>query len=262
MSAHRPAPERTDRARRGRPRGEEGRPHRSSVSVLTTPRGAHRKPVQCARGPPRRGRAKRLSRCRRSRAAPTRWSSDPDHSTARQASISRNPAAQKPAPPGCTRRPPVMQTGEVARRPKARPSELEASTPATAAWSWEGRRYSSLGPPRPPVSRANGTPRQSRDSPVFDADMKMGCRRKRGPHPIWCSTLLSTNACLAIAPLTVGRDCVNISDKSTPLRDPDPTTNAQQSRSAASADATSRCPKYGPPRRYLGLMRVGSVKTT
>ena len=84
-----------------------------AAPVVTTPPGAHRKPGPCAQEPPRHGRAAQRGRCRRGRAAPTRWPSDPGRSTARQESTSRNPPAQKPAPPGCARRPGVTQRIEV-----------------------------------------------------------------------------------------------------------------------------------------------------
>ena len=158
------------RARRGRPRGEGWRPHRSWASVPTTPRAAPRKPGQCTQVPPRRGRAARPGRCRRGRAAPTHWPSDPGHSTARQESTSHNPPAQKPAPPGSAPRPSVPQKGEVVPPPNSEQSELDAATPATAAWSRKGQRYSSLGPPRHP-----GSPRQ----PDFEAGPRLASLRPR-----------------------------------------------------------------------------------
>ena len=84
--------------------------------------------------------------------------------------------------------------------------------------------------------------------------MKTRCPRKRGLHAIWCSTVLTTHVHVAIAPLTVGRDGANISDKSVApfARARSHVPNGQQSRSAASGDATSRCPIHGQPRRYLG----------
>ena len=73
--------------------------------------------------------------------------------------------------------------------------------------------------------------------------MRTRCRRKRSPHAIWCSAVLTTDACTAIPTLTVGRDRANISDKSVAsLANQIALPNAQQRRSAASGDATSRCP--------------------
>ena len=53
--------------------------------------------------------------------------------------------------------------------------------PAPAAWSWKRQRYSSLGPPRPRVSRASQTSRQARDPPVLDAETKTRCRAQARP---------------------------------------------------------------------------------
>ena len=216
------------RAGRGRLRGEEWRPHRSWASVLTTPRGAHRTPGQSARGPPRHGRPARRSRCRRGRAAPTRWASDPAHSTARPESTSHNPPAQKPIPPGCAPRPSVPRKGEVAPQPKAGQSELEASTPATAAWSWKGQRYSSLGTPRQRRDRQRDLRKPGLDDDELDGDRPT----HRGPGPRQ----------------HLGQVGSSLRANQTAL------PKAPHSRSAASGDATSRCPIDGQPRRYLGLM--------
>ena len=53
-----------------------------------------------------------------------------------------------------------------------------------------------------PATRQSWTPRR-----------RQRCPRKRGRHAIWCP-VSTTNACMALVPLTVGRDRANISDKS------------------------------------------------
>ena len=200
------------RARRGPPQGEGWQPHRPWAPVLTTPRGAHRTPGRSARGRPRHGRAAQRSRCRRGRAAPTRWPSIPGRSTARRESTSHNPPAQRPIPPGCTLRPSAPLTGEAALPPKAGQPGFEASTPGPVAWSRKAQNYSSLGPHATPVPVPARLRGGTRPASPGRPRRRQRCPSKRGRHAIWCP-FSTTNASIAIVLLTVGRDRVNISDK-------------------------------------------------
>ena len=191
---------------------------------------------------------------------PPGWPSDPGQSTARQESTSRNPPAQKPVPPGCARRPSVRQRGEVARPPEAGRSELELRLPQQRPGPRNGQRYSSLGPPRPPrfpCQRDFGA--GPRPASLRRRHEDAVPPRKRGLHAIWRSTVLTTNARCAHRPHSPQRrDRANISDKSVaPFANQSHYLTLKQSRSAASGDATSRCPIHGQPSTVPGPDRRG-----
>ena len=185
------------------------------------------------------------------KSAPTRWPSDPGHSTARRESTSRNPPGQQTIPPGC------VLCGLLYRRqarsaplPKAGQSELEASTPRTSGLVLEGAtlliappsttsRFSrqpgfEAGPRLASLDAETKTkvPAQARQArhlvPSLDDERVYGpgpTHRRLGPrqHLGQLGSSLRTNQ-IALP-------------------------NAQHTRSAASGDATSRCPIHGRPRR-------------
>ena len=134
--------------------------------------------------------------------------------------------------------------------------------PGPVAWSSTARRrYSSLGPPRHrrfpcqpgfergPRLASPWTPSEDKGSRRSAAGGPFGAQSRRRT-PRWPSPH-SPQAGTGPASWTRGSSL-----RANQIAFP----KAQHSRSAASRDATSRCPIHGQPRRYPGVIDVGSVK--